>query len=42
MPKLVNRLPKYRKHKATGQAVVTLNGSDCYLGPHGIRWLSWR
>lgn len=28
-------LPKYRKHRASGQAVVTLNGRDCYLGPHG-------
>jgi integrase len=27
--------PKYRKHKASGQAVVTINGKDCYLGPHG-------
>lgn len=27
--------PSYRKHKATGQAVVTLNGKDFYLGPHG-------
>ncbi len=35
MPRLVNRLPKYRKHKATGQAVVSLNGSDVYLGKHG-------
>lgn len=35
MPRLVDALPKYRKHKASGQAVVTLNGRDCYLGPHG-------
>lgn len=27
-------LPKYRKHKPSGQAVVTLNGRDHYLGPH--------
>ena len=27
-------VPKYRKHKPTGQAVVTLNGRDHYLGPH--------
>jgi integrase len=26
------RQPSYRKHKATGQAVVTLNGKDIYLG----------
>lgn len=27
--------PTYRKHKATGQTVVTLNGRDFYLGPYG-------
>ncbi len=27
------RVPKYRHHKPTGQAVVTLNGKDHYLGP---------
>jgi hypothetical protein len=37
MPKLTSSLPKYRKHKATSQAVVTLNGRDFYLGPHGTR-----
>ena len=26
------RIPKYCKHKATGQAVVRLNGKDYYLG----------
>jgi hypothetical protein len=35
MPRLVDALLKYRKHKASGQAVVTLNGRDSYLGPHG-------
>ena len=35
MPRLVNANPKYRLHKASGQAVVTLNGQDVYLGPHG-------
>ena len=29
------RSPSYRLHKATGQAVVTLNGRDLYLGKHG-------
>lgn len=29
------RIPNYRKHKATGQAVVTINGKDFYLGRHG-------
>lgn len=33
MPKLINTTPKYRKHKASGQAIVTLNGLDHYLGP---------
>ena len=37
MPRLVNQPPKYRKHKASGQAVVTLNGRDHYLGPHGTK-----
>ena len=27
-------LPKYRKHKRSGQAIVTLSGKDFYLGPH--------
>ncbi len=29
--------PKYRKHRATGQAVVTIAGKDHYLGPHGTK-----
>jgi len=29
--------PKYRHHRATGRAVVTLNGRDHYLGPHGSK-----
>lgn len=37
MPRLTESLPRYRKHKASGQAVVTLNGRDHYLGPHGSR-----
>jgi integrase len=32
MPKLVNRPPAYCRHKATGQAYVTLNGKPRYLG----------
>jgi hypothetical protein len=32
MPRLIRTLPKYRKHKASGQAIVTLCGRD-YLGP---------
>ncbi|MDA1052843.1 MAG: recombinase XerD, partial [Planctomycetota bacterium] len=37
MPRLKNSTPKYRLHKATGQAIVTLDGQDFYLGPHGSR-----
>ncbi len=32
MPRLNQAVPKYRKHRATGQAVVTINGKDHYLG----------
>ncbi len=32
MPRLIHAPPKYRKHKASGQAVVTINGRDHYLG----------
>ena len=35
MPKLVHRTPKYRRHRASGQAIVTINGHDIYLGPYG-------
>jgi integrase len=35
MPRLIKSLPKYRKHRASGQALVTLDGKDFYLGPHG-------
>ncbi|MCA9261283.1 MAG: tyrosine-type recombinase/integrase [Planctomycetales bacterium] len=35
MPKLIHAIPRYRKHRASGQAVVTLSGIDHYLGPHG-------
>ena len=37
MPRLKNSTPRYRKHKASGQAVVTIDGQDYYLGPHGSR-----
>ena len=37
MPKLVTSIPKYRKHRASGQAMVTINGKDHYLGPHGTK-----
>jgi hypothetical protein len=37
MPKLVHVIPKYRKHKQSGQAIVTLAGHDYLLGPHGTK-----
>jgi hypothetical protein len=33
VPILRNAVPKYRLHRATKQAVVTLSGRDHYLGP---------
>ena len=35
MPRLAQSVPKYRKHRASGQAFVELNGHRHYLGPHG-------
>ena len=35
MPILKYRVPSYRHHKASGQAVVALDGRDVYLGPYG-------
>ena len=36
MPNLAaSSLPKYRRHQGSGQAVVTLDGRDFYLGQHG-------
>ena len=29
------KVPTYRKHRASGQAIVTLSGKDFYLGRHG-------
>ncbi len=37
MPRLVHKLPSYRRHKPSGQAVVTLGGKDIYLGTHGTK-----
>jgi len=38
MPSSKNaRTPSYRLYKRTGQAVVTLNGKDIYLGKYGSR-----
>lgn len=35
MPKLLKRPPKYRLHKTTGQAVVSVHGKVYQLGPFG-------
>jgi hypothetical protein len=35
MPRLAHKLPSYCRHKASGQAVVTLDGRDVYLGSFG-------
>lgn len=37
MPRTTPRTPAYRRHKPSGQAVVTLNGRDHYLGPYGTK-----
>jgi hypothetical protein len=37
MPSLINAVPKYRKHKGSGQAVVVIAGHDHYLGPHATK-----
>ena len=37
MPRLSQSVPRYRKHKASGQAFVELSGRRHYLGPHGSR-----
>jgi hypothetical protein len=37
MPQLTSSMPKYRLHRSSGQAIVTLYGRDFYLGPHGTK-----
>lgn len=37
MPRLTQAVPKYRKHKQSGQAIATINGRDHLLGPHGTK-----
>ena len=37
MPRISSSVPKYSRHKASGQAVVTIQGKDNYLGPYGSR-----
>lgn len=36
-PRAKQKTPASRLHKATGQAVVTVNGRDHYLGRHGTK-----
>jgi integrase len=37
MPRLTNSNPRYCRHRASGQAVVTIEGRDIYLGPYGTK-----
>ncbi len=37
MPRSANYVPKYCKHRGSGQAVVTIRGKDHYLGPYGTK-----
>ena len=37
MPTLKHSIPKYRKHRSSGQAIVTIACRDHYLGPHGTK-----
>ncbi len=37
MPRLTHQNPRYRKHRASGQALVTLDGQDHYLGTYGTK-----
>ncbi len=38
MPRIAGAsIPKYRTHRPTGQAVVTIGGIDHYLGPQGTK-----
>ena len=37
MPRLTNANPRYRRHRPSGQAVVTLDGHDHYLGIYGSK-----
>lgn len=34
MPQSPQKIPSYRLHRASGQAIVTLSGKDIYLGRH--------
>jgi len=43
MPRLRNTTPKYRKHRASGQALVTLDGRDdpMALVPADASMIGW-
>lgn len=32
-----HHIPKYRRHRASGQAIVTINARDIYLGPYNTK-----
>src|SRR3954454_8363440 len=42
MPRLTKKLPSYRLHKPSGQAIVSLDGKDFYLGVRLLNALSRR
>ena len=37
MPRLTQAVPSYRRHRASGQAIVTIAGRDHYLGKFGSK-----
>ena len=37
MPRLIHSTPKYRHHRASGNAVVKIQGKDHYLGTYGTK-----
>lgn len=37
MPRLTQAVPRYRKHKSSGQAIVEINGNRHYLGRHASK-----
>jgi integrase len=37
MPRLANSVPRYRLHRASRQAITTINGRTFYLGLHGSK-----
>ena len=35
MPRRAGKIPSYCRHRASGRAVVRIDGKDHYLGPYG-------